>query len=62
MKTTKVYCLKDYGIRHFLHPLTPSVRNEWVLESWKDYRGYKKTEQDSIDEREKAKLIKPTYT
>lgn len=55
----KVYCIKDYGIRHFLHPLTPSVRNEWTLESWKDYRGFKQIEKDAIDEREKAKLIKP---
>lgn len=54
----KVYCIKDYGIRHFLHPLTPSVRNEWVLESWKDYRGFKNMEKDAIEQREKAKLIK----
>ncbi|WKY44857.1 DUF1643 domain-containing protein [Eubacteriaceae bacterium ES2] len=53
----KVYCIKDYGIRHFLHPLTPSVRNEWVLESWKDYRGYKSEELKAIAEREKDKLI-----
>lgn len=55
----KVYCIKDYGIRHFLHPLTPSVRNEWVLESWKDYRGYKTEELKAIDKREKSKLINP---
>ena len=55
----KVYCIKDYGIRHFLHPLTPSVRNEWVLESWKDYRGFKSEEQKAIDDREKSKLITP---
>lgn len=55
----KVYCIKDYGIRHFLHPLTPSVRNEWVLESWKDYRGFKSEEQKAVDDREKSKLITP---
>lgn len=55
----KVYCIKDYGIRHFLHPLTPSVRNEWVLESWKDYRGFKSEERKAIDDREKSKLITP---
>lgn len=53
----KVYCIKDYGIRHFLHPLTPSVRNEWILEPWKDYRKFKAEELKDIDEREKDKLI-----
>lgn len=52
----KVYCIKDYGIRHFLHPLTPSVRNEWVLEPWKDYRKFKAEELKAIDDREKKKL------
>lgn len=40
--------------------LNPSVRNEWVLESWKDYRGYKTEELKAIDEREKKKLINTT--
>ena len=55
----QIYCLRGHGARHFLHPLTPEIRNDWVLESWKDYRGFKKIEKDAIDEREKAKLIKP---
>ncbi|MGV8905929.1 MAG: DUF1643 domain-containing protein [Acetobacterium sp.] len=57
----KVYCIKGHGARHFLHPLTPEIRNAWLLESWKDYRGFKQVEQDAIDEREKAKLIKPPF-
>lgn len=55
----KVYCLRGHGARHFLHPLTPEIRNAWVLESWKDYREFKKMEKDCIEAQEKTKLIKP---
>jgi len=54
----KVYCLRGHGARHFLHPLTPEIRNAWILESWSDYRGFKKKEIEEIDKREKEKLIK----
>lgn len=55
----KVYCIKGHGARHFLHPLTPEIRNAWTLEPWKEYQKFKKIEKDAIDAREKAKLIKP---
>lgn len=54
----KVCCIVDETGRHFLHPLTPSVRNSWYLESWKEYQKYKAAEQKAIDAREKAKLKK----
>lgn len=54
----KVYCIADETGRHFLHPLTPSIRHSWYLESWKDYRKYKVAEQKAINAREQAKLKK----
>ena len=54
----KVFCICAPGARHFLHPLTPACRNNWILEPWSDYQGFKKKEVEEIDKREKEKLIK----